>query len=94
MPPTVYYGSLINPVSLDSYDALPRCAIGVAENGLIDWIIQDVDSSLLQEAMVQNGYIEADVIDLKNGQFLMPGLIDTHIVCGTFSISLLYRLIT
>lgn len=82
---TVYYGAVVNPISLDTYDALSQCALGVNSDGVIDWVEQHVPSSSLQETMVKHGYLDAEVIDLNSGFFLLPGLVDTHIVSGIFS---------
>lgn len=77
---TIYYGSVINPRSLTAYDALPRCLLAVGSNGTIDWIVEDVEDSMVQETMLQKGCVDEDVFPLANGQFIMPGFIDTHIV--------------
>ncbi|KAH7906377.1 Metallo-dependent hydrolase [Hygrophoropsis aurantiaca] len=78
---TFYYGSVINPKSLTDYDALPRCLIGVDNTGNIACIIEDVADSMLQETLAQHGITDitsASVVVLKEGEFIMPGLIDTH----------------
>ncbi|OAX41989.1 Metallo-dependent hydrolase [Rhizopogon vinicolor AM-OR11-026] len=78
---TFYYGPVINPQSLTDYLALPRCLIRVSAEGDIDRIYEDVQSSQLQEILAQNGYTDlsaSNFIELKEGEFLMPGFIDTH----------------
>ncbi|KIJ69327.1 hypothetical protein HYDPIDRAFT_24172 [Hydnomerulius pinastri MD-312] len=78
---TVYYGPVINPQTLTSYLALPRCLIAVGPDGNISWIEDDVIGSKLQETMIQHGFSDGDytLVDLKPGEFIMPGFIDTHI---------------
>lgn len=78
MSSIVYYGPVINPVTLSSFKALPSCLLAVGPTGNIDWIVEDVDSSMVQETMAAHGYIDVDVVCLPDGQFIMPGLIDTH----------------
>ncbi|KAJ7087886.1 Metallo-dependent hydrolase [Mycena epipterygia] len=75
----VYYGSVVNPVSLQSFTAR-RCLLAVGSTGNIDWIVEDVDDYMVQETMAAHGYIDVDVIPLRDGEFIMPGLIDTHTV--------------
>ena len=77
---TVYFGPAINPVSLTEYSALPNCLIAVSSHGIIDWLEKDVDATNLQNILLKHGYEPDSVVELLPGQFLMPGLIDTHIV--------------
>jgi guanine deaminase len=77
---TVFYGAVINPVDLTSYHALPHALLAVSSKGEIAWIEEDVESSALQEVLAAKGWLEADVVELKLGEFLMPGLVDTHTV--------------
>ncbi|KAF9227848.1 guanine deaminase [Gyrodon lividus] len=78
---TVYYGPVINPQTLTSYLALPRCLVAVGPDGNISWIENDVVGSKFQETITQHGFSDGDysLVDLKPGEFIMPGLIDTHI---------------
>ncbi|KAJ3786829.1 Metallo-dependent hydrolase [Lentinula aff. detonsa] len=77
---TVYYGSLINPTTLTSYETITGCLIAVNAHGNIDWIIHDVKDSSIQETLLQKGLFDADVtiVPLQEGQFIMPGFVDTH----------------
>jgi guanine deaminase len=75
--PTVYYGSVINPTSLDAYEASPHCLIAVSSRGDIDWLVHDVPDSMVQEVMGQQGCTDAEVVTLKRGEFIIPGFIDT-----------------
>lgn len=77
----VYYGAVVNPVSLTEYKKLPRCLLAIGSDGNIDWMAEDVEGSMIQETMVQHGYIDVEVCLLKEEEFIMPGLIDTHTVC-------------
>lgn len=86
--PTIYYGSVINPTSLTSYDAHPHTLIAVNVQGNIDWVVYDVKECLLQETLLKQGYgsiNDVKVVELKKGQFIMPGFVDTHTVGGVFT---------
>lgn len=78
--PTVFYGAVVNPRTLTSYDALPNCLLAVSPAGNIIWVIEDVTDSMVQEMMSQKGCLEAELITLKHGEFIIPGFVDTHTV--------------
>jgi hypothetical protein len=77
---TVYHGAVVNPQTLTSYDILPNCLLAVSPAGEIEWIVEDVVDSMVQEIMSQKGCSEAEVISLKRREFIIPGFIDTHTV--------------
>ncbi|CAL1705159.1 unnamed protein product [Somion occarium] len=78
----LFYGGLITPETLTSYRALPKALLSVSRTtGVIEWVEDDVPSYTLQETLAKHGLeLNADVelIELKDGEFLMPGFIDTH----------------
>src|SRR5437016_6931482 len=78
---TIFYGAVINPLSLTSYSAFPRCLLAVDDSGNIEWLVDDVEVHALQEVLAAKGYVDTGVFALKYGEFLMPGFIDTHTVC-------------
>lgn len=77
---TIFYGSVINPISLVSYSASPLCLLAVDTLGNIDWLVDDVEPHNLQETLASKGYIDSEVIALREGEFIIPGFIDTHTV--------------
>lgn len=79
---TVYYGSVINPQSVTDYLALPRCLICVSPQGDIEWIVEDVENTKLNDVLAQHNCAHSDItlVCLNDGEFLMPGLVDTHTV--------------
>lgn len=81
MPATIYHGAVINPQSLTSYNALPACLLAISPAGHVEWIVEDVQDDEIQEVMTQRGCLDATVVALKHGEFIMPGFIDTHTVC-------------
>ncbi|KAG6335851.1 hypothetical protein ID866_3241 [Astraeus odoratus] len=81
MPIAVYYGPVINPKSLTCYQALPRCLMAVGPEGNISWIEEDVIPCKVQDTLAKHGLSQGDYafVELKEGEFIMPGFIDTHI---------------
>lgn len=82
---TIFYGALINPVSHTSYDALPRAMLCVSrQKGNIDWVEHDVPANLIPNVLAKHGIVATfpgvEFIELKDGEFLMPGFVDTHTV--------------
>lgn len=80
---TVFYGALITPTSLTAYRALPHALLSVSRaTGNIEWVEDDVSAGDLQDALARHGVQAVDLVELKPGEFLMPGFVDTHIVSG------------
>lgn len=81
---TIFYGALVTPKSLTAYDALPHAVLCVSgSTGHIDWIEPDVPASSLLNVLAKHGLLDltgVDIIELKPGEFLLPGFIDTHTV--------------
>lgn len=81
---TIFYGPLVSPRSLTDYTRSPYAAISVSKRtGNIEWIELDVPASSLQNVLAKYGLVDAqdvDMVELKQGEFLMPGFIDTHTV--------------
>ena len=77
---TIFYGGVINPLAIDSFSALPHCLICVDPEGNIAWIIDDVEPQNLQENLAMKGLVDAEIITLRDGEFIIPGFIDTHSV--------------
>lgn len=90
----IFHGAVINPQSLSSYQALPKCLICVGPSGDIAWVADDVPDSLVQEVMAQKGLVfdedSVDFVTLKRGEFLLPGFVDTHTVSLSLSLSSLF----
>ena len=81
---TLFYGGLITPETLTSYRALPHALLSIQQStGVILWIEDDVQSHTLQDTLSKHGVdlsSNVDLIELKDGEFLLPGFIDTHTV--------------
>lgn len=85
---TVFYGGIVSPTTLTSYSAFPHGLLSVSRStGVIEWIEEDVPESELQLVLAKHGYSslgdytnDIDIIELKHGEFLMPGFVDTHTV--------------
>ncbi|KAK0463928.1 uncharacterized protein EV420DRAFT_1618767 [Desarmillaria tabescens] len=65
-------------VDLTLFQALPRCLLAVGVTGCVEWLVEDVEDSLVQETLRQKGCRGNAVIPLKETEFIMPGFIDTH----------------
>lgn len=77
----IFYGALVSPKSLTEYDAFPHAVVCVSKAGVIEWVEKDVPATELQHVIAKHGFtsIEAvNLVDLKRGEFIMPGFIDTH----------------
>ncbi|KAI0028158.1 guanine deaminase [Vararia minispora EC-137] len=75
---TVFYGPVISSKDLTAYHAWPRCVLCVGADGHIAWIEHDVAPSDLQTVLETNGSADANFIELRAGEFLLPGFVDTH----------------
>lgn len=80
MSSVVYYGAVVNPTSLTGYSALPRCLFSVDSSGAIEWMVDTVESYELQDVLAAKGVVDAHVVEIPDGMFIMPGFIDTHTV--------------
>lgn len=76
----IFYGAVINPTSLTAYSAFPRSLLAVGPTGNIEWIIEEVPPHQLQDELAQRGCLSEHLVELKDGEFLIPGFIDTHTV--------------
>lgn len=94
--PTIFYGPVINPVSLTFFSTLPHCLLSVDSSGKIEWMIDNVYEHELEETLTLKKCGHVKKIHLKDGEFLMPGFIDTHTVthcfsdCATFDLIILW----
>lgn len=77
---TVFYGPLLSPLSLTAYAALPRALVCVSSDGDIAWRLDDVAPYDLQLALSTHGAEDAELVELRRGEFLLPGFVDTHTV--------------
>jgi len=77
---TIFYGPLVNPEALSSFQSLPRCLLAVGASGHINWIEEDVHESALQNVLAQHASLEVHLVNLRHGDFILPGFVDTHTV--------------
>lgn len=79
---TVYLGPVINPTTSTHFDILPNCLVVVDPKGNIERLIENLPhGSDLRDALTQIGVPDGrySLVTLEHGEFIMPGLIDTHI---------------
>ncbi|GAA6002302.1 guanine deaminase [Rhodotorula paludigena] len=76
----VFYGTAIHAVSLTETEYLSNTLIGVDEAGVITFVERSVAPDKLDERLQSLGWVDqaAQLVKLQKGEFLMPGLIDTH----------------
>ncbi|KAF8602173.1 guanine deaminase [Ceratobasidium sp. AG-I] len=77
----LFHGGLISPVSIHEAQFLERALLSVSPEGIIEWVVPDVDPSQIQDVALEQGVVlddSVDVHELKYGEWLMPGFIDTH----------------
>ncbi|KAL7270989.1 hypothetical protein RUND412_006287 [Rhizina undulata] len=78
---TIYYGTFVHSVSLKKLEIIENGAVGVREDGKIEWIERDVES--VEDIRKRRGYgwgvNDAGVVESGEAGFFFPGLIDTHI---------------
>ena len=77
---SIFYGAVVNPQTLTSYDARPRCLLAVGPSGNIEWMEGDVAPHALESTLAKYGCSNEELIELKDGEFLLPGFVDTHTV--------------
>lgn len=77
---TIFYGAVVTPVDATTWKALPRCLFCVGSTGNIDWMLEHIHENKLYEALSQKGHLVAEVVALRDGEFIIPGFIDTHTV--------------
>ncbi|KAF8808969.1 Metallo-dependent hydrolase [Phlegmacium glaucopus] len=83
---SIFYGAVINPISLTCYSILPQCLLSIDPSGRIEWMIGNIERHELQETLTSKGCVDIDIVILGDGQFLMPGFIDTHTHAPQFPI--------
>ncbi|KXN91507.1 putative guanine deaminase [Leucoagaricus sp. SymC.cos] len=81
---TILYGSVVTPVDPRTWKALPRCLMAIGSTGNIDWMLDHVEENKLAEALSQKGYSTDPVVKLRNGEFIIPGFVDTHTHAAQF----------
>ncbi|CAE6447905.1 unnamed protein product [Rhizoctonia solani] len=77
----LFHGAVITPVSVHKAEFWPNALLHVNSSGIIEWIVSDVESSQIQSVALEKGLVvddSVDVYELRHGEWLMPGFIDTH----------------
>jgi guanine deaminase len=81
----LFLGSIVTPVSLLELRYVKAGALGVDTDGVIQFV-EDIASDhvegALRDLLDKHGWKEGEceVVEMKQGEFLCPGLIDTHTV--------------
>ncbi|KXN83278.1 putative guanine deaminase [Leucoagaricus sp. SymC.cos] len=75
---TIFYGAVVTPVCPRTWKALPRCLIVVGRYGNINFMREHVEDHKLDEVLREHGYADHYVKRLQDGEFIIPGFVDTH----------------
>ena len=74
---------LVHSLALGHMEYLEKAVICVSSEGIIDWVEKD-STGALEDVLRHHNLIANDVrvhlVDATKGEFLCPGLIDTHTV--------------
>ncbi|CAE6406726.1 unnamed protein product [Rhizoctonia solani] len=77
----LFHGAVITPVSVHKAEFWPSALLYVNPRGIIEWIVSDVEPSKIQSVALEKGLVlddSVDVYELRHGEWLMPGFVDTH----------------
>ncbi|KAG8981318.1 hypothetical protein FRB94_009379 [Tulasnella sp. JGI-2019a] len=76
----IIYGAIIHPLSLREYQASNEALIAIDDKGIIQWLEVGVDNHRVQDVVAAKGWSldDVDFVELKPGQWIMPGFVDTH----------------
>ena len=78
----LYYGAIVQSHSLTELDLWPNALLAVSPDGVIAWIETDVKSADVQQVASAHNWDLTDstirFIEGKPGEWLLPGLVDTH----------------
>ncbi|KZW04341.1 guanine deaminase [Exidia glandulosa HHB12029] len=79
--PTIFYGPILHTLNHHTLQILPRALLAVA-GGRIAWLIENVlpsdSGDTIRSAAASKGWHVARLHALKDGEFIIPGFIDTH----------------
>lgn len=91
---TLYSTPLVHSLSLTELEVLPRALVCVDHLGIIEWVEKDCPGESVQEVALRHGIVLGDesagpggssggveLVEVPEGEFIAPGLIDTHTVC-------------
>ncbi|CEL62969.1 hypothetical protein RSOLAG1IB_10616 [Rhizoctonia solani AG-1 IB] len=77
----LFHGPVITPVTVHKAEFWPSALLYVNPAGTIEWIVSDVEPSQIQTVALEKGLVlddSVDIYELKYGEWLMPGFVDTH----------------
>ncbi|EJD53527.1 guanine deaminase [Auricularia subglabra TFB-10046 SS5] len=85
--PTIFFGPLLDTINHRTIRVLPRALLAVA-GGRIAWLIDHIPQpespDAIRKAAASKGWRHATLHALKDGEFLIPGFIDTHTHASQF----------
>ena len=89
----VFYGAVVNASCINELDLWPRALLAVSTYGTIAWLETDVYYGHIRTTLKEKGYPwkNAQWIELKDDEWLIPGFIDTHIGSGFAFLTVLIK---
>ncbi|KAI9597483.1 hypothetical protein BDF19DRAFT_435230 [Syncephalis fuscata] len=78
------YGTIIQPKSLNKLDIVTCALLGVYHSGRIAFIERDATTEQFEK--MKEKYAIDKITCLSNGQFILPGFIDTHLHAPQYTI--------
>lgn len=78
LPFRIFVGRIVHSKTLDNLEILPRGVLGVRSDGTIAFV-RSFDHPEDDTYKTEDGFENAETIHLEPSQFLMPGMIDTHL---------------
>ncbi|KAK4048579.1 hypothetical protein OIO90_005749 [Microbotryomycetes sp. JL221] len=73
-----FYGALVHSKSITEIEYIESALLGIDEHGRIAFIEHEVEPDDVVQRITQRGWNRDCVYILNQGEFLMPGMIDTH----------------
>ena len=76
----IFIGRVVHSKSLMHLEILRKAALGVRPDGTIAFLHdQEGSHANLRQSHAQEGFGDAEIIELEPSQFLIPGMVDTHL---------------
>ena len=77
---TIYFGTFVQSVSLESLEICPTSAIGVDEAGKIAFVERQAeDPTLIKSKWTADGWGDAKFVEIKGQGFFFPGFIGAFV---------------
>lgn len=82
-PLTAFYGGVVTPIDPRHWKAMPKCLLVLGPTGDIVWMNEHMDIDTAGDEITietLKGRWTITLVRLREGEFIIPGFIDTHTV--------------